>query len=137
MPTIPQTLIIVIPGRPVTKKNSPVMIAGRNLILPSKSYRKYKDFCIGTKKNPGWLMQWGNIQFSGPVRIDALYYLPNLAHFPDLCGLFQATGDILEAAGIIENDRNIVSWGVSRIAGIDKENPRVEITISETEKGWE
>ena len=48
---------------------------------------------------------------------------------PDLLNLEQATADILEKARVIENDKNIVSFDGSRIAGIDKANPRVEIII--------
>ena len=32
--------------------------------------------------------------------------------------------------GIVANDRMIVSWDGSRIAGYDKERPRVEIEIT-------
>lgn len=48
-----------------------------------------------------------------------------------MINLEEATADILERAGIIINDRNIVSWDGSRIVGIDKQNPRVEIEIME------
>ena len=48
---------------------------------------------------------------------------------PDLTNLLQATADILEKARVIENDKNIVSFDGSKIAGIDKANPRCEITI--------
>ena len=48
---------------------------------------------------------------------------------PDLINLLQATADILEKARVIEDDKNIISFDGSRIMGIDKENPRVEIEI--------
>ena len=51
---------------------------------------------------------------------------------PDLLNLLQASADIVEKAGVIENDRNIVSFDGSRIVGKDKENPRVEIYIEES-----
>ena len=130
---IPASLTIVIPGRAPTKKNSQVMIKGRNLILPSKSYREYYAFCIGTKTRPGFLTQYGNIQFEGHVHVCARYWLPDKRWMPDLVGLLQATGDILEAAGLIVNDRLIVSWDGSRIVGLDKESPRAEITIYEAQ----
>ena len=50
-----------------------------------------------------------------------------------MLGLEQATADILEAANIISSDRNIVSWGESRIAGLDKDFPRTEIRVVEVE----
>jgi len=52
---------------------------------------------------------------------------------PDLLGLLQATADILEKAQIIDNDRNVVSFDGSRIMGVDKQNPRVEIEIESCE----
>ena len=128
---IPATLSITIPGRPVPKKNSPVMIKGRNLILPSKAYRAYHAFCIGTAKRPGWLAQWGNIQFPSYVSVKAHYWLPDKRWWPDLTGLLQATGDILQAAAIIRDDKFIVGWPCSRIVGLDRKNPRAEITIYE------
>jgi len=48
---------------------------------------------------------------------------------PDLLNLLQATADILEKARVIDNDKDIVSFDGSRITGIDKLNPRTEITI--------
>jgi len=45
--------------------------------------------------------------------------------------LLQATCDILEESKIINNDKFIVSFDGSHIAGVDKENPRVEVTIEE------
>ena len=64
----------------------------------------------------------------GEINLQILYYMPDKRR-PDLLNLEQATADILEKARVIENDRNIVSFDGSRIAGIDKENPRVEIVI--------
>jgi Holliday junction resolvase RusA-like endonuclease len=60
-----------------------------------------------------------------------LYWLPDKRWWPDLIGLLQATSDILEKSGILENDRLIDDYDGSRIMGLDKQNPRVEIEISE------
>ena len=70
-------------------------------------------------------------KFAGEVHVRALYWLPDNRSKPDLINLEEATADILEAAGIVANDRLIVNWDGSRIAGIDKYNPRVEIEITE------
>mgnify|MGYP000953615463 FL=1 len=61
-----------------------------------------------------------------------LYWMPDRRK-PDLLGLLQATADILEKAQIIDNDRNVVSFDGSRIMGVDKQNPRVEIEIESCE----
>jgi len=117
-------ITIVIPGRPVPKKNSPVIVRGRSVVLPSKSYQKYEKHCLR-------LLRSQKVRFTGLVHICALYYLPDRRWWPDLVGLEQATGDILEKAQIIKNDKYIVSWDGSRIVGLDKKNPRAEITIRE------
>jgi Holliday junction resolvase RusA-like endonuclease len=65
------------------------------------------------------------------VQVTARYWMPNRRSWPDLMGLLQATCDILERAGIIENDRNVVSLDGSEIVGVDRENPRAEIRIKE------
>lgn len=133
---IPQTLTLTIPGRPYTAKNNAVMVKGRNLLLPSPKYRKYKAFCVGTKTKPGWLTQYGNYQFTGPVRLDCHYWMRNYQGWPDLVGLLQATCDILEASGILLNDRQVVSFGNSRIVGVDAESPRVQIEIRDIICEW-
>lgn len=119
------TIRITIPGRPITKKNhgQVVIRGGRRYHVPSKAYGAYENFCLG------WLLQWRQFHFPGPVIVQAHYFMPNRRSWPDLVGLQQATGDILEKSKIIANDRNIVSWENSKIIGIDEENPRVEITI--------
>jgi hypothetical protein len=145
---------VVILGRPATKKTSPRTFAicpetcrgfaylprglkshPRSLatvrVLPSLSFEKYQKDALKQ------LMLLGNVTVPGAVRVTALYYLPNFAHWPDLNGLTQATGDILQAAGLIDNDKEIVSWGVTEIAGIDKLNPRAEITITPAIRPWE
>jgi len=62
------------------------------------------------------------------LSVQALYYMPDRRR-PDLLNLLQATADIIEKAGVIGNDRDIVSFDGSRIMEVDKENPRVEIYI--------
>lgn len=136
-------LKITIPGTPRTKKNSSQVfcISGcrgwikgqgpqpKKIVIPSVYFKEYESFCIGTKRNPGWLMQWGNICFKESVHVCCLYWFPNRRSKPDLVGLLQATSDLLQEANIIENDNLIQSYDGSRIMGIDKDNPRAEIII--------
>ena len=137
----------VLDGQPATKKNSAVMVARRATILPSKAYRAYeKTFRAAMRKMKERI---GNLpHYDGPVQLTAKYYLENRAHYPDLNGLLQATQDIIsdeyalvtdKATGkrrrqrsrrwILADDRIVKSLDGSRIAGIDKEKPRVEIYI--------
>lgn len=114
---------LIIPGQPITKKNSQVVrcIQGKPLVQASKAYRAYERSALKIiQGTPGQT-------FSGPVKVRVLYWLRNRRR-PDLTNLLQATADILEKAGVIDNDRNIVSWDGSRIAGVSN-TPRAEIKI--------
>ena len=128
MPTSTVTRI-VLHGRPITKKNSQTIArnrrTGRPYVLQSERYRQYEQDCL-------WQLKACRDRFAGPVRMKCLYWMPDRRK-PDLLGLLQATADILEKAQIIDNDRNVVSFDGSRIMGVDKRNPRVEIEIESCE----
>ena len=127
-------LKLVIQGRPITSKNSQQIVmnkkTGQRYVIQKKSYRTYSEdalFQIASQINNNKIPYFNDI----PVHLTALYYMPNKKGWPDLMGLLQATCDILETAGAIDNDRNIVSLNGSKIVGLDKENARVEITLEE------
>lgn len=115
---------IVIHGQPRTKKNSSriALINNRHVLLPSKAYKAYEKVA---------LMQLARVQaVHGPVSVRCRYFLQNRKSWPDLVGLLQATSDILQVAKVIDNDKYIVNYDGSEIAGLDKDNPRAEITIT-------
>lgn len=97
------------------------------MILSSKAYREYEKECLKSLKQ----YQYEAIAY--PVEVTASYFMPNRRK-ADLINLEEATADILEKAGIIENDNLILSWDGSRIAGVDRDNPRVEIEIKKLEE---
>lgn len=114
---------IVILGQPRTKKNGSriALINNKRVLLPSKAFKEYEKVA---------LMQLARVQaVHGPIAARCCYYLQNRAHWPDLVGLLQATSDILQVAGVIDDDKYIVNYDGSKIAGIDKDRPRAEITI--------
>jgi len=120
---------LILTGRPITKKNHQEICinnrTGKRFLRQSEAYRIYEEACL-------WqLKQYKGEMIAGPVWVKALYYLPNRRSWPDLLGLEEATADILEKARVIANDKFIVSWDGSRIAGVDRENPRVEIEVRE------
>lgn len=134
-----------IPGHPATKKNSPTLLKGRAVILPSKAYREYERHFrqeLMLLKN-----KFGRLpHFTGPVQLTAWYYLKDRAHYPDLNGLIQATQDILSdeytringkrvltREWILADDRLVKLLDGCKIRGIDKANPRTIITISPLE----
>ncbi len=125
-----ETVMIVIPGRPVTKKNSMQLVhAGKRIIpVPSKRYREYEA-------NAGRYIK-GSMGIDTPVNVKCLYYMPD-NRLVDLANLLEATCDLLTHYRILvdDNSKIIVSHDGSRVLH-DRENPRVEITIEDAEKGW-
>lgn len=117
---------IVIPGAPITKKNSQQILVnkktGRPFISPSKQYKEYKKNCAEYLGG-----------YTAPIRhavnVKCVYYMPTRRRC-DLCNLLEATHDILVDYGILEDDNNQIIKSVdgSRVE-YDKENPRVEIEI--------
>ena len=117
---------LILIGRPITKKNHQIIAltkTGKRFIIQSKQYRIYEKDCLWQIK-----AQYKGETITENVSLQALYYMPTKFR-PDLTNLLQATCDILEKARVIENDKNIISFDGSRIAGVDKVNPRCEIII--------
>ena len=117
--------MIVLKGRPVSKKNNAriVRFGGHPGIVPSKAFCEYEVDCLEQLASC-------TERYKGYLHVKAEYWLPNYKWYPDLCNLLNATHDILEKAGIYENDRFIVNIDGSRIVGLSKKNPRAEITIT-------
>ena len=114
-------------GQPVTKKNHQQMVTnkatGRMFPVQSKAYREYEHDCI--RQITGDHKQ----QFVGRLNLCCRYWMTDRRQV-DLLNLLAATSDILEKAGVVENDRNFVRVDGSEVAGVDRERPRVEITIT-------
>lgn len=113
-----------IDGRPMTKKNS--MTKTRYGLVQSKQYRDYEKMALCQ------LMTQKPRSFhtiACAARMNVEYYMPNRKGWPDLFGLVQATADILEKAGIVEDDGYIADVAYSCIAGVDPEWPRAEIKV--------
>lgn len=124
---------ITVTGRPITKKNSQQIIpnrrTGRSIIVPSKQFKTYqKEFLRQTQKHR--LKE----PIDEPITLTACYYMPT-RHKVDITNLMSATHDLLQDAGIISDDSMKVVKSVdgTRVY-YDKENPRVEITITKYEE---
>lgn len=118
---------LLIHGQPVTKKNSMrlVQVHGRMIPIPSKQYKEYEHLCLA--QIPGW--QKCRIDY--PVNVACVYWMATKRPV-DLLNLLGATMDILVDAGVLKDDnaRIVVSHDGSRVE-YDKNDPRVEITITE------
>lgn len=129
---------LILNGKPITKKNHQQIVLaknGRRFVIQSKQYLQYEKDCLWQLKEQLTILSLQQripksvlFPIIGSISLQALYYMPTKAR-PDLLNLEQATADILQKAKVIENDKNIVSFDGSRIIGIDKINPRVEIII--------
>ena len=118
-----------ISGRPITKKNHCQIITNpktkRPMLIQSAQYRQYeKDFIKQLDKNLK-----GSFSKEARLHLRASYYFSDRRGKADLVNLLQATQDILQKAGVYADDSQIISLDGSRICGINKENPRAEITI--------
>lgn len=150
-----RTLEITIYGRPATKKNhgqnvafygrTPLVSMHPGAMVPARSVRitcRPSEPFLLYQEDAAWQIKRqmrAQKPFGADSRMNlrAIYWMPNRRSWPDLNGLLQATCDILQAAQVVENDQTFASFNGSEIAGIDKENPRVEIMITEREEcGW-
>lgn len=112
---------LILKGRPRPKKNNQIATKQR-FIIQNKAYRDYEKDCIAQLKG-----QWKGKPIDSRVYVYAGYYLEDRRE-SDLYNLDNAIADILERAGILENDKLVTKSYTEKIA-IDRENPRVEITI--------
>lgn len=113
-------------GRPITKKNHSRIIkqGNRRLLVPSEQYERYAIDCM-------WQVPPRAKQgIDCPVNLQCVYYMPT-RRAVDLVNLLEATCDILVDAGVLADDncRIVAAHDGSRV-DYDKQNPRVEITIT-------
>ncbi len=104
-------------------------------IMPSEQYREWEAAaireCMTIK--PKLRAAGVDLPIAHPIGIEALFYLaPTKAgsmrlDCPDLSNLLEALADMLQEAGIIQDDRLIEDWdGSRRVLG----EPRVEVFIT-------
>ena len=123
---------IILWGDPRSKKNSQRVISvkgqgGRSYtkLLPSKAYEDYEKDCLrqitGDKR----------LNIDHPVNMKCVYFMKTRRRV-DLQNLVEATADILVKAGVLADDNcNIVASLDGSRVDYDKEDPRVEITITD------
>lgn len=118
-----------IPGTPRTKKNSPVLVKGRSLILPSQAYRDYeRDTAYFWRREAAILM---GKPLSGRYNVRLVYYMPTRRRC-DLVNLIEASLDLMVKYGILADDNcGIVAGHDGSRVLYDKDNPRVEVEIEE------
>jgi hypothetical protein len=126
---------------PKTKKNSSKIIPHLKhaILVPSDAYTKWERAAIRALVGEG-IIKRGPPSVKGkptyrvqavkpidyPVNCRALIYRDALRG--DAVGFYQAVGDFLQLAGVVANDKFIVSWDGSRLLK-DATRPRVELEL--------
>ena len=126
---------ITLNGTPRTKKNSQRIIRfGRgSRIIPSQAYMDYAEAC-----EVQLLVQRAtNAGIDYPVNVSCVYYMPTRRKV-DLTNLNEAIHDILvDNFVLIDDNRDIIASTDGSRVEYDKQNPRVEITITPLEGDYE
>ena len=116
-------------GDPRTKKNSARILrtrSGAPFVAPSKAYTDYETSCLWQIKRP-------HSPISARVNVRCVYYMKT-ARRVDLANLIEATTDILVKARVLEDDNSkIAAAHDGSEVRYDKDNPRVEIEITQKE----
>lgn len=118
---------LVIAGPPRTKKNHSRLVraGGRFRLLPSAAHETWSRSAVKQLRS-----QWRRQPISDPISVAAVFYRERATG--DLVNYLQALADALEHAGVVVNDRLIVSWDASRLSK-DAAHPRVELNIESFE----
>lgn len=126
---------------PRTKKNSATMLPNRArpVLIPSNAYLKWERAAIRSLLGEGIIK--AHIDLSGEktyrvVGAKAIDYAVNCRALiyremrsGDAVGFYQAIGDFLQLAGVVVNDKFIVSWDGTRLLK-DPVRPRVELELT-------
>ena len=114
----------IILGPPRTKKNHGRLVraGGRLRLLPSAAHEAWARSAIRQLRT-----QLRQPAIDVPVAVAATFFRDR--NVGDLVNYMQALSDALEKAGVITNDRLIVSWDRSRLAK-DAQCPRVELEVA-------
>ena len=135
-----ESLRLTVHGAPRTKKTSNRLVraGGRHRVLPSKAWESWVksariqrvDAPLTRYRGP-FVTHWifGTLP-DRPYNCAALFYRD--ADRGDAVGYYQGLADLLERVGVLSNDKFITSWDGSRLL-VDRENPRVEITLTPLE----
>ena len=124
-----EKLYLIINGNPVPKKNSQQVAYrrdGRPFVVQGDRWKKYA-------RAAAWQLRdkRPDTPITDPVNVRCVYYRQTRVRC-DLVNLLEGTCDILVDAGILADDNfNVVASVDGSRVEIDKDAPRVEITIME------
>lgn len=117
-------------GRPRSKGNNRrhIQVGDKLVPIPSKAYQDWlRPALLQANVIKAQAFKRGSFPITAPVRVRAVFYRDR-NNAADLDNMEKGAGDFLQRAGIITNDRRILSWGDSRL-DVDKGMPRIEFII--------
>jgi Holliday junction resolvase RusA-like endonuclease len=122
-------LEFTIPVAPRTKKNHGQIVTlktGRTMMLPSKQYREFEKEVVKFVDN-----NFGNIEpIDKPINLCCKFY-KDKDYKADLMGYLQAIQDALVKAKLLLDDNHkIVETTDGSKIFLDRNNPRVEVSIT-------
>ena len=124
-------MTIMLTGAPRTKKNSQriIRIGRGSRIMPSQAYMDYAAECALQLL----AQRATNAGIDYPVNVACVYFMPTRRKV-DLVNLLEATCDILKDNFVVVDDNcNVIAAHDGSRVEYDKQNPRVEITITKIE----
>ena len=117
---------LIIQGRPASKKNNRKLVPRGKAIMsfPSQAYQRFEEDALGQllqqKPQGGWKSEGF---------FDAIYtFYQKGKLIQDADNAMASINDVLEKAGVIENDKNIISGGFMIIRGSLEWKTELEIT---------
>lgn len=123
---------MTIPLNPRPKKNTQeiVYVRGKPLIVQNKNYKKFQSDC-------GKYIRFSGEPISTPVSVKYTFFR-GTKHRVDETNLEEAMDDILAHYGVLKDDcRDIVVNHDGTRVLYDKENPRIEIEITDYDEPYE
>lgn len=115
----------------LTKLLKGVRSSTRNILLPNKKYVEWEDGAIYQLQTQKAALRAPMI--TEPVNVASIIYRLTKRRI-DLTNLHQSIHDVLERAGILENDFLVETTnGSRRILGVEKGQERVEIYITKAD----
>lgn len=126
---------ITILGRPVTAKNSAQMVInrGRRFLVKKPALQRWEREALPQVKS-----QMAGEDFDPTVPVNlTIEVWPYIDGRCDLVGYCQSVQDLLVKAGVLADDsawkpRIVVGLDGSKVMGVDKDCPRIEITLTKT-----
>ena len=104
---------IKIQGRPISKKNSKLLIKvrGRTIMIPSKAYNEFRKDA---------LVQLGKMKpLEPPYAVSYLFRMKGRLD-TDIDNMIAGINDILQEAGAITDDKYITNITATKISGCDE-----------------